>query len=157
MEFRELSAGGADDEVVWRRSCPTTKWSDSKSLDLAIDASSGADSFKTEKLRLSAFQNDIFCATTESSDHEIIRFEIAISRDRRILRRWFLRNWKAETLSFPICYFLLNFDLRKASKQRFRIDTLNLHLRRKFGEKQCVFAFKTLTLPLRSVKLRLRR
>ena len=32
----------------------------SKSLQLAIDASSGANAFKTEKLRLSAFQNAIF-------------------------------------------------------------------------------------------------
>ena len=54
-EFKKLSAGGADDGVVRRRSRPTTKWSDSKSLYLAIDASSGADSFETEKLRLSAF------------------------------------------------------------------------------------------------------
>ena len=60
-EFMELSAGGADDEVVWRRSRPTTKWSDSKSLYLAIDASSGADSFEIEKLRLSAFQLGAFC------------------------------------------------------------------------------------------------
>ena len=34
---------------------------DSKSPYLAIDASSVANSFKTEKLRLSAFQNAIFC------------------------------------------------------------------------------------------------
>ena len=40
---------------------PTAERSDSKSLYLAIDASSGANSFETEKLRLSAFQNAVFC------------------------------------------------------------------------------------------------
>ena len=80
-----------------RRSRLTTKWSDSKSLYLEIDVSSGANSFETEKLRLSAFQNGVFCwiltsrqplkvdfesivqirdfnaegATTKSSDHDV--------------------------------------------------------------------------------------
>ena len=95
-----------------RRRRLTTTWSDSKWLYLAIDASSGANSFETEKLRLSAFQNAMF---------------------------------------------LLNFNLRKASKGRFRIDTLNLSLRRKFNETHCVFALKTLRMRLRRVKMRLRR
>ena len=43
-EFLKLSAGGADDEIVRRRSRPTVERSDSKSLYLAIDASSGAHS-----------------------------------------------------------------------------------------------------------------
>ena len=60
--------------------------------------------------------------TAKPSDHEVVRFEIAVARDRRILRRWFLRNWIPKTRSFPICYFLLNLDLRKASKRCFRID-----------------------------------
>ena len=108
-----------------RRSRLTTNWPDSKSLYLEIDASSGANS--TESSDRGAVRFEIAISPrTESSDHEIIPFEIAVSRDRRILRRWFLQNWKAETLSFSECYFLLNFDLRKASKQRFRIDTLKL-------------------------------
>ena len=44
-EGAAFSAGGAD----------------LKSLYLAIDASSGANSFESEKLRLSAFQFAIFC------------------------------------------------------------------------------------------------
>ena len=76
-------------------------------------------------------------ATPEASDRFAVRFEIAIARDRHILRRQFLRNGIPEALSFPICYFLLNFDLRKASKQRFRIDTSNLRLQRTF----CPFGF----------------
>ena len=43
-----------------RRSRLTAERSDSKSLFLAIVASSGADSFEIEFLRLSAFQNVIF-------------------------------------------------------------------------------------------------
>ena len=49
-----------------RRRRPTTKWSDSKSLYLAIDASSAANSFEIEFLRLSAFQNGAFCRISTS-------------------------------------------------------------------------------------------
>ena len=45
-----------------------------------------------------------------------------------------LRNGKAETLRFPECYFLLKFDVRKASKQRFRKVPLNQRLRRKLSD-----------------------
>ena len=44
-----------------RRRRPTAERSDSKSLYLAIDASSGANSFETGFLRFSAFQFAIFC------------------------------------------------------------------------------------------------
>ena len=49
----------------------------------------------------------------------MLNFESIISRDRRLLRRWFLRNWKEDTLSFPQCCFLLNFDLRSSRYGRF--------------------------------------
>ena len=44
----------------YRRRRPTKKSPDSKSILLTIDASSGADSFETESLGLSAFQFGIF-------------------------------------------------------------------------------------------------
>ena len=77
-----------------RRRRLTTKWSDSKSLYLAIDASWGANSF-----------------------------------------------WKAETLSFSKWCFLLNFDLRKASKGQFRNDTSNQRLRRNTAPSAEIYAF----------------
>ena len=45
-----------DAEGVRRRSRPTTKWSDSKSIHVKMVISSDADSFKIKFLRLSAFQ-----------------------------------------------------------------------------------------------------
>ena len=56
-------------------------------------------------------------ATPKASDRGAVRFEITMAPDRRVLRRQIVRNRIPETLSFPICYLLLNFDLRKASKR----------------------------------------
>ena len=50
-------------------------------------------------------------------------FEIAITVDGDVLRRRFFNRLKALNLSFPICYFSLNFDLRNASKSRVRSDS----------------------------------
>ena len=48
-------------------------------------------------------------------------FEMAITIDGDVLRRRFFNRWKAETLSFSICSFLLNLDLKRGTKSRFRI------------------------------------
>ena len=51
-----------------RRSRLTTKWSDSKSLYLEIDAPSDANSFEIGKLRLPAFQNGVFVKFRPQND-----------------------------------------------------------------------------------------
>ena len=48
-------------------------------------------------------------ATTKSSDHEVVRFEIAISRDRRILWRNFSPLFGSGTLDFRILHGYVNF------------------------------------------------
>ena len=53
----------------------------------------------------------------------LANFKIAITFDGDVLSRWFLNRWKALTLSFPKRHFSMRFDLRKASKSRFRSDT----------------------------------
>ena len=57
--------------------------------------------------------------------------ESLISRDIRVLRRWFLRNWKAETLSFSNCYFLLNLDLASSRYGHFQIQWKNVSFKRR--------------------------
>ena len=59
-----------------RRSRLTTKLSDSKRSYLGIDASSSANSFEIEKLRLSAFQNGAFRQIWTSKRPLKVDFEI---------------------------------------------------------------------------------
>ena len=58
---RRPTAERSDAEGIRRRRRPTAERSDSKSLYLAIDASSGANSFEIGFLALSAFQFAIGC------------------------------------------------------------------------------------------------
>ena len=53
----------------------------SKSPNLEIDASSDANSFEIEKLRLSAFQNGVFCLISASNRHLKVDFELRPRND----------------------------------------------------------------------------
>ena len=62
------------------------------------------------------------------------RFESLISRDRRILRRQFLRNWLPETLSFRSVPFSSNLDRYISRYGRFEIET-RIHVLLNSGSK----------------------
>ena len=65
IHFNGMTAEGAttkssDREAVRRRRCPTTKWSDSKSMYVDVVMSSDANSFEIGILRLSTFRFGTF-------------------------------------------------------------------------------------------------
>ena len=68
-------------------------------------------------------------------------FEVAITFDGDVLWRWFFNRWKALNLSFLICYFSLNSDLRKVPKHRFRIETVDFQNSMKIAKSWILDAF----------------
>ena len=68
-------------------------------------------------------------------------FEIAITFDGDVLWRWFFNRWKALNLSFLICYFSMNFDLRKVPKHRFWIETIDFQNSMKISKSWLLDAF----------------
>ena len=134
-----------------RRSRLTTKWSDSKSPYLEIDASSDANSFEIEKLRLSAFQNGAFCRISSSKrplkdDFESIskfsafgentpsaNFAFGDIPQQVVQIHFFSASFLYNTIFFCIIQntkkycicttmVLWNFDPKTTSKGRLRID-----------------------------------
>ena len=65
----------------------------------------------------------------------------SITFDGDVLRRWFFNRWKALNLSFPICYFLLHFDLRKVPKHWFWIDAIDFQNSMKIAKSWILDAF----------------
>ena len=65
----------------------TPTWSDSKRSYLEIDASSGANSFEIEKLRLSAFQNGAFRQISTSKRPLKVDFETTSWLDHFVVGR----------------------------------------------------------------------